>query len=53
MKKSAKCCLFIDSRKPEWKERYGKYPAEKLLYLLRDEVDSVAFEAVLKVLMQR
>ncbi len=38
---------------PEWKERYGKYPAEKLLYLLRDEVDSVSFEAVLKVLMQR
>lgn len=35
---------------PGWKERYGQYPAEKLLYLLRDEVDSASFEAVLKVL---
>ncbi len=35
---------------PGWKERYGQYSAEKLLYLLRDEVDSASFEAVLKVL---
>lgn len=35
---------------PGWKERYGNYPAEKLLYLLRDEADSASFEAVLKVL---
>lgn len=35
---------------PGWKERYGQYPAEKLLYRLRDEVDSASFEAVLKVL---
>lgn len=37
---------------PGWKERYGRYSAEKLLYLLRDEADSVSFEAVLKVLEQ-
>lgn len=37
---------------PAWKERYGSYSAEKLLYLLRDEADSVSFEAVLKVLEQ-
>lgn len=35
---------------PGWKERYRNYPAEKLLYLLRDEADSASFEAVLKVL---
>lgn len=35
---------------PGWKEHYGEYPAEKLLYLLRDELDSASFEAVLKVL---
>lgn len=33
-----------------WKERYGGYSAEKLLYLLRDELDSASFEAVLKAL---
>ncbi|MCM1122994.1 MAG: glutamyl-tRNA reductase [Eubacterium sp.] len=34
----------------EWKTRYGNCSAEKLLYLLRDELDSVSFEAVLKAL---
>lgn len=35
---------------PGWKDRYGRYPADKLLYFLRDEVDSASFEAVLKAL---
>ena len=35
---------------PGWKEQYGEYSAEKMLYLLRDELDSDSFEAVLKVL---
>lgn len=35
-----------------WREKYGSYPAEKLLYLLRDELDSASFEAVLKVLQE-
>lgn len=35
---------------PGWKEYYGQYSAEKLLYLLRDEADSASFESVLKVL---
>ena len=34
----------------EWKERYESCSAEKILYLLRDELDSASFEAVLKVL---
>lgn len=33
-----------------WKERYADCPAEKLIYLLRDELDSVTFEAVLAAL---
>lgn len=33
-----------------WKERYADCSAEKMLYLLRDELDSGSFEAVLKVL---
>ncbi len=33
-----------------WKARYEGCSAEKLLYLLRDELDSVSFEAVLGVL---
>lgn len=33
-----------------WKEKYESLSAEKLLYLLRDELDSVSFEAVLRVL---
>ncbi|MDE6845177.1 MAG: glutamyl-tRNA reductase [Lachnospiraceae bacterium] len=33
-----------------WKERYGGWTAEKLIYLLRDELDSDSFEAVLRVL---
>lgn len=33
-----------------WKERYADFPAEKLIYLLRDELDSVTFEAVLAAL---
>lgn len=35
-----------------WKERYGTCSAEKLLYLLRDGLDSVSFEAVLRVLSE-
>ncbi len=38
-----------DSR---WKERYQEYSAEKLIYKLRDGLDSASFEAVLDVLMQ-
>ena len=38
---------------PGWKEHYGEYPAEKLLYLLRDELDSASLEAVLKVLEEK
>ena len=38
---------------PGWKEHYGEYTAEKLLYLLRDELDSDSFGAVLKVLERR
>ena len=38
-----------DSR---WKERYEEYSAEKLIYKLRDGLDSASFEAVLDVLMQ-
>ena len=33
-----------------WKEKYEGISAEKLLYLLRDELDSASFEAVLDVL---
>ncbi len=33
-----------------WKGRYADCSAEKLIYLLRDELDSTSFEAVLKVL---
>lgn len=33
-----------------WKERYAECPAEKLLYLLRDGLDSGSFETVLHVL---
>lgn len=33
-----------------WKERYEGCSAKKLLYLLRDELDSGSFEAVLRVL---
>lgn len=33
-----------------WKERYARYSAQKLLYLLRDELDSGSFESVLRVL---
>ena len=38
-----------DSR---WKERYEEYSVEKLIYKLRDGLDSASFEAVLDVLMQ-
>ncbi len=34
----------------DWKERYMDCPAEKLIYLLRDRLDSVTFEAVLTAL---
>ena len=37
----------------DWKERYAQYPAEKLLYLLRDELDSASFEAVMQVLKKQ
>lgn len=33
-----------------WKEKYKDYPAEKLIYRLRDGLDSASFEAVLDVL---
>lgn len=33
-----------------WRERFGGWSAEKLIYLLRDELDRGSFEAVLKVL---
>lgn len=33
-----------------WKERYADCSSEKLLYLLRDQLDSSSFEAVLEVL---
>lgn len=36
---------------PHWKERYAGCSAEKLLYLLRDELDSGSFEKVLRALM--
>ncbi len=36
-----------------WKERYADYSSEKLLYLLRDQLDSGSFEAVLQVLSGR
>ena len=36
-----------------WKERYEGCSAQKLLYLLRDELDSASFEAVLKVLEEK
>lgn len=35
---------------PHWKERYADCSAEKLLYLLRDELDSGSFEMVLRAL---
>ncbi len=34
-----------------WKEKYQGVPAEKLIYLLRDKLDSRAFQAVLDVLV--
>ncbi|MDE6406313.1 MAG: glutamyl-tRNA reductase [Lachnospiraceae bacterium] len=37
-------------RDTHWKERYADCSAEKLLYLLRDGLDSDSFETVLKVL---
>lgn len=36
-----------------WKERYAGCSADKLLYLLRDKLDSVSFEAVLQALQGR
>lgn len=36
-----------------WKDVYMEYSAEKLIYLLRDELDNGAFEAVLKVLEKK
>lgn len=33
-----------------WRQKYGEWPAEKLIYLLRDELDRDSFEAVLGVL---
>lgn len=48
----AKTLLFhgVQDRLGEWKNRYGTYPLEKLLYKLRDELDSEAFGAVLEAL---
>lgn len=36
-----------------WKEKYKTVSAEKLLYLLRDELDSASFKAVLDVLIRQ
>lgn len=36
-----------------WKKRYAGCSAEKLLYLLRDELDSTSFEAVVQVLKEQ
>ena len=36
-----------------WREAYTGYSAEKLIYLLRDKLDSSSFEAVLRVLKER
>lgn len=41
---------YFTGQDTQWKERYADWPAEKMLYLLRDELDSGSFEAVLKVL---
>lgn len=41
------CFTEADAR---WKERYADCSAEKLLYLLRDELDSGSFEMVLRAL---
>ena len=38
---------------PGWKEHYGEYSVEKMLYLLRDELERDSFEAVLKVLEEK
>lgn len=48
----SKVLLFhrAQERLGEWKERYGACPLEKLLYKLRDELDSGAFAAVLEAL---
>lgn len=37
----------------DWRDKYADYPAEKLVYLLRDELDGISFEAVLKALGKR
>lgn len=41
---------YFTGQDTQWKERYADWSAEKMLYLLRDELDSGSFEAVLKVL---
>ena len=38
------------NRIPEWKKKYEGMPFEKLVYLLRDELNSEAFEALLRAL---
>ncbi len=44
------CFHGFTQKNPHWQEVYGACTAEKLLYLLRDELDSASFEAVLGVL---
>lgn len=52
LEKLCKALAFhrFTQRDANWKERYADCTAEKLLYLLRDELDSSSFEAVLRVL---
>lgn len=52
LEKLCKVLLFhrFTEEDVHWKGRYADCPAEKLIYLLRDELDSTSFEAVLKVL---
>ena len=52
LEKLCKVLLFhrFTEEDVHWKGRYADCSAEKLIYLLRDELDSTSFEAVLKVL---
>ena len=52
LEKLCKVLLFhrFTEEDVHWKGRYADCSAEKLIYLLQDELDSTSFEAVLKVL---
>lgn len=47
-----KTLLFHEAagRLENWKEKYQAFSFEKMIFMLRDELDSVSFEAVLKAL---